>query len=164
MKKKELEAWRKFQNRIIEGEGHSQQIGVMSFLQQEKETHTKEKEEQPTNNLRLINEFKNAKKDTAGNYIGFLNGLKLKIVEKAWETKISSFGSNTLSWSLPVLSWQVIKRKISYINWEGFLWSRSTLVKLADLSSVQQGAWTCAQTHAWYRPATPTNYTLRNPV
>lgn len=55
----------------------------MSFLQQEKDTHTKEKKDQPPNNLRLLNAFKSAKKDTAGNYIGFLHGLKVKIIEEA---------------------------------------------------------------------------------
>lgn len=54
----------------------------MSFVQEEKGKH-QVKKDQPPNNLRLINEFKSTKKNTAGSYIVFLNGFKLEIKEEA---------------------------------------------------------------------------------
>lgn len=51
-------------------------------MQEEEDKHQVRKDQSP-NNLRLITEFKSTKKNTAGSYIGFLNGFKLEIKEEA---------------------------------------------------------------------------------
>lgn len=93
------------------------------------------KKDQPPNYLRLINEFKSIEKNTTGSYTEFLNGFKLEIKEELWEKKVTTSGSNILTWSFCV--WpdreqdKPDNKKISYVTWEGFHWSSSILANVS---------------------------------